>query len=209
MSVRTQNFLLCLCGPAGSGKSSIATQLVAAESSLVLSISTTTRAPRGAEINGREYRFVAPDEFQRKIQSGEFLEHAEYGGNRYGTERVNYDSAVAQGRDLVLDIDVQGVKRLKSELPHQVVSIFITPPSWKDLESRLRGRQTETEAQIQARLQIADREIEELLAPGISDYVVLNQDLNESIQRVRAIVIAERAKSFRQPREELAKLLRS
>ena len=187
----------CLCGPGASGKSTISRQLVASDPTLKLSISTTTRAPRGNEQDGKEYHFVNEEEFERRVAASLFLEHASFGSRRYGTGEENLTDAVAAGQDLVLDIDVQGAAELKRLFGPQVVTVFVFPPSFAELESRFRARGTDSEARIEERLQLAEEEIRRLLAPGFSDYLLLNGVRAEALAHAQAIVSAERQRRSR------------
>jgi guanylate kinase len=160
---------------------------------LKFSVSYTTRAPRGHERSGESYHFVSRAEFEQRQARDEFLEHAEVFGNYYGTHRSTLNQALAEGRDLVLDIDVQGAGQLKSKLP-EAVTIFVLPPSRQILEQRLRARSEDADAVIERRLRDAAREIRNYC---LYDYVVINNDLNESAQILAAIVRAERVRRTR------------
>jgi len=189
--------LFCFCGPAASGKSTICRELLALDEKLRLSISTTTRAPRGEEVDGEDYFFVTPAEFQKRISAGKFLEHAVFNEKHYGTEIANLEQAEAEGSDLLLDIDVQGAESLKKLYPGRTVVIFVFPPSFSVLEERFRSRGTEDEAKIQARLKIAQQEIEKLRSPGFSDYYLENDDLRNALKNAQAITAAERCRFSR------------
>ena len=178
--------------PSGSGKSTLLHGLLSTVPRLHFSISYTTRAPRGSEHDGREYFFIARQEFERMIQAGEFLEHAEVFGNYYGTARRFLEEARARGEDLLLDIDVQGAAQIKQKLA-EAVSIFVLPPSREELERRLR-RRSQAEgalepAVLQRRLLAAAKEIENWSAYS---YILVNDQLEPSIERLRDIVVAER-----------------
>ena len=160
---------------------------------LKFSVSYTTRAPRGHERPGENYHFISRAEFEQKISLGDFLEHAEVFGNYYGTHRGALDEATAEGKDLVLDIDVQGAGQLKSRLP-EAVTIFILAPSRQVLEQRLRARSEDTDAVIERRLRDAAQEIRNY---SLYDYVVINKDLDQSARTLEAIVRAERARRAR------------
>jgi guanylate kinase len=155
---------------------------------LEFSISYTTRAPRGSEVNGREYFFVTRDEFEDMARRDEFLEHADVFGNYYGTARRFLRKAQQAGEDLLLDIDVQGAAQIKSKIP-DAVSIFILPPDRKTLEARLRDRGQDAEKVIERRLATATREIENY---GKYDYILVNDRLDESIEALRSILVSER-----------------
>ncbi len=187
--------LFCLCGPMGVGKSTISRELVRRLPNLVLSISTTTRSPRAGEVEGREYFFVTKDQFQQKIAAAEFLEHASVGSEFYGTEKRNVEMAREKSLDVVFDIDVQGVKRLKELYGTNVVTIFVSTPSREVLEARIRGRGTDSEEVIKKRLKIAENEIAVLSAPGFSDYVLVNDQLETSVAEIEDLV--ERVRALR------------
>lgn len=192
-----KNILFCFAGPTASGKSTISKALAAEDSTLKLSISTTTRQPRAGEQDGREYFFVTPEEFEQRIKAGLFLEHAEFSGNRYGTEKRNIELAFADGRDLLLDIDVQGVQQLKTLYPAQTVTVFVTPPSMAELLARLSKRGSETADQTRLRLETAQKEIALLGSQGFSDYLIVNDALADALVAARNIVNAERLRFSR------------
>ena len=169
------------------------TRLLADVPGLKFSVSYTTRAPRGHERSGESYHFISRAEFEERLSKDEFLEHAEVFGNYYGTNRSTLDEAVAEGRDLVLDIDVQGAAQLKSKLP-EAVTIFVLAPSRQILEQRLRARSEDADAVIERRLRDAAQEIRNYCS---YDYVVINNELNESAQTLAAIVRAERVRRTR------------
>src|SRR6202161_875826 len=148
-----------ISAPSGSGKSTLVNELLKKVSDLEFSISYTTRAPRGSELNGRQYYFVSRSEFEKMIREDAFLEHAEVFGNYYGTARRFLQEAERNGRDLLLDIDVQGAAQIQHKLPN-ATSIFILPPDRKTLEERLRKRSEDRSEVIQRRLDAATREIE-------------------------------------------------
>jgi len=205
--------IFIISAPSGSGKSTLTNELRRVVSNLDFSISYTTRPPRGSEQSGREYFFVSRDEFERMIRQDEFLEWAEVFGNYYGTAKRFLREAQAQGHDLLLDIDVQGAAQVKQRVP-DAISIFVLPPSRKELERRLRlraqadddlrremlgenARPFNTETIIQRRLQTASLEIENFCQ---YDYILVNDRLGESIDILKSIVEAERLKrSHRAP----------
>lgn len=182
-----------ISAPSGSGKSTLVSHLLDTAPGLLFSVSFTTRAPRGSEVPGRSYNYISREEFERRIAAGEFLEHAEVFGNYYGTHVSILEQARAEGKDLVLDIDVQGARQLRRKLP-DAVSIFILAPSRGVLEQRLRARSEDAEAVIQRRLQDAAQEIRNY---DQYDYVLVNSDLEESISTLQAIVRAERVRRIR------------
>ena len=177
-----------ISAPSGSGKSTLVNELLKLVPILDFSISYTTRAPRGSERNGKQYQFVSREEFEQMIKADQFLEHADVFGNYYGTARQFLKDAELKGHDLLLDIDVQGASQIQQRLP-DAVSIFILPPDRKTLEWRLRNRSEDAEAVIQRRLATATREIEEFHK---YNYIVINDELSESIERLKSIVLVER-----------------
>jgi guanylate kinase len=184
-----------ISAPSGSGKSTLVNELLKKVSNLEFSISYTTRAPRGSESNGRQYYFVSRPEFEKMIRDGEFLEHAEVFGNYYGTARRFLHEAEQNGRDLLLDIDVQGAAQIQQKLP-DATSIFILPPNRKTLEERLRKRSEDSEAVMQHRLNKASREIESY---DRYNYILVNDQLEDSIRALRTIVRGERLVRAGQP----------
>ncbi|HEX4650666.1 MAG TPA: guanylate kinase [Granulicella sp.] len=184
--------LFIISAPSGSGKSTLVSQLLTLVEGLDFSISYTTRAPRGSEIDGREYHFTTRAEFERMVEANEFLEWAEVFGNYYGTARSALDQAREQGRDLLLDIDVQGALQILEELP-EAVSIFVLPPSPQVLEMRLRNRsQAErmtVESIIERRLAEAQEELKQIWKYR---YALVNDVLDQAATELRAIVLAER-----------------
>lgn len=177
-----------ISAPSGSGKSTLVNELLKLVSDLDFSISYTTRAPRGSERNGKQYQFVSREEFEQMIKADHFLEYADVFGNYYGTARQFLKEAEQKGHDLLLDIDVQGASQIQQRLP-DAVSIFILPPDRKTLEWRLRNRSEDAEAVIQRRLATATREIGEF---DKYNYIVINDELSESIERLKSIVLVER-----------------
>ncbi len=200
--------LFIISAPSGSGKTTLTNELLRLVPSLEFSISYTTRPPRGSEQNGREYFFIGNDEFEEMIRRGEFLEHACVFGYYYGTHKRFLDDARNTGRDLVLDIDVQGAAQVKAKMP-EAVSIFILPPSREVLEFRLRNRShsehMDSEEVIRRRLEGARKEIENYRN---YDYILVNDRLESSIAQLKAIVAAERLKrSGTKPSAENAGML--
>jgi guanylate kinase len=203
-----------ISAPSGSGKSTLTNQLLSAVGNLQFSISYTTRPPRGSEQNGREYFFIGKDEFTRMLAEDAFLEHACVFGDYYGTAYSFLRQAEAQGNDLVLDIDVQGAAQVQRRLPDKAVGIFVLPPSRSELEARLRRRtgaeklvesaqrqrsDQEREQIIQKRLRAAALEIENFSS---FRYILVNDQLEQSIDRLKAIVLAERFTRSKGPLSE-------
>jgi guanylate kinase len=151
---------------------------------LELSVSATTRAPRPGEVDGVDYHFLSDMEFDRHVAAGDFVEHAEYSGNRYGTLRSELERRTAAGRPVVLEIEVQGARQIRTALP-EAVQVFIAPPSVEALRARLVGRGTDDPAQVERRLQTAERELE---AQGEFRYVVVNDRLEDAIEDLARFV---------------------
>jgi len=179
-----------ISAPSGSGKSTLVNKVREIVPGLHFSVSYTTRAPRGNEQNQREYFFISRPEFEEMIHRDEFLEHAEVHGNCYGTASRFLLEAEQKGCDLLLDIDVQGAAQIKSKIP-EAVSIFILPPNRSQLEQRLRDRGQDPDAEIQRRLDKAKQEIENYCK---YDYILVNDDLQVSIEALKSILLAERLK---------------
>ena len=180
-------FLLVLSSPSGGGKTTIARSLLQARSDVGYSVSATTRAPRHGERDGHDYHFLSAAEFERRVVAGEFLEHATYGGHRYGTLRAEIDRVLGGGRHAVLDIEVEGARQVLERMP-DAVRVFVLPPSAKVLVERLRARDTETPEARRTRLA---RAAEELTAVTEYDYVVINEHLRDAVNAVGAILDAE------------------
>jgi guanylate kinase len=179
-----------ISAPSGSGKSTLVNQVRKIVPGLKFSISYTTRPPRTGEQNGREYYFVSRTEFEEMIRKDDFLEYADVFGNYYGTARRFLREAEQEGKDLLLDIDVQGAEQIKRKIP-EAVRIFVMPPNRQELEKRLRTRSLDAEDVIQRRLVTASREIENY---SKYDYILVNDRLEESIDALKSILLAERLK---------------
>jgi guanylate kinase len=177
-----------ISAPSGSGKSTLVNEIEKLVPGLDFSVSYTTRAPRGSERNGKEYFFISRPEFDEMMKRDEFLEHAEVFDNCYGTARKFLREAEQHSHDLLLDIDVQGAEQIKKKIP-EAVSVFILPPDRKTLEQRLRKRGQDSEKVIQRRLDTARREIENYVK---YDYILVNDRLEDSVELLQAIVLAER-----------------
>jgi guanylate kinase len=188
MTENRKPLVYIVSAPSGSGKSTLTNELLKLVPNLVFSISYTTRDARGSEQNGKQYHFISTQEFDRMVREKDFLEHANVHGNCYGTARQFLRDAGKSGQDLLLDIDVQGAAQIKKNLT-DAISIFVLPPDRKTLEWRLRNRSEDSEDEIQRRLQTARREIAEY---DKYDYVLINDKLEESIERLIAIVLSQR-----------------
>jgi guanylate kinase len=195
MSTTPEPIVYIISAPSGSGKSTLVNELLRLTADLDFSISYTTRSPRGAEQNGKQYFFVSREQFEQMIRADEFLEHADVFGNYYGTARRFLKEAQSKGHDLLLDIDVQGAAQIKPKLTH-AVSIFVLPPDRKTLEARLRKRGEDDPKVIQRRLYGARREITNY---SKYDYILINDDLKESIANLLAVVRSERLRKSTRP----------
>ncbi len=182
-----RGLLYILCGPSGVGKTTLAHHLLELHPELGFSVSYTTRAPRPGEEDGVDYHFVSDAEFDEMIDAREFAEWAEVHGNRYGTASTTITEAWKNDRNVIFDIDFQGARQLQSAFPEETVSVLITPPSFAELERRLRGRETDSEAVIQRRLEAARQELEQW---SLYDYLVENAALDLARRVVDAIYLA-------------------
>lgn len=179
-----------ISGPSGVGKSTVLKELFKDRDDLYFSVSATTRAPRPGEVDGVHYHFTDVNHFQRLISEDAFLEYAEYVGNFYGTPKKFVDEAMEQGKDVILDIEVQGALQVTSKRP-EVVRIFIAPPSWKALEERLTGRGTDSAEKVQKRLVRAKVELQ---TANTYDYFVINDTVERAVRELNAIMLAEHCK---------------
>jgi guanylate kinase len=192
---RRRGLLIVLSSPSGAGKSTISRMLLAADPEITMSISATTRPKRPGEIDDVDYHFVGDAEFDRMVGEGEFVEWAPVFNYRYGTPKAPVKAALKAGRDILFDIDWQGTQQLAAAMGEDLVTIFILPPSMRELERRLRDRGTDTEDVIRDRMSRAGSEISHW--PEY-DYVLVNRDTDACLHEVRAIVAAERLKRQRQ-----------
>jgi guanylate kinase len=184
-----RGIIFILSAPSGAGKTTIYREALKKIAGLEFSVSLTTRAPREGEAEGIDYRFVSEEEFRRRKSSGELAESARVFESSYGTPRGPLDAAVTAGRDILLEIDIQGARQIRAIYPDDSVGVFILSPTFEDLEERLRGRGTEDEAKIQDRLLKARGEAE---AYPEYDYLIVNSEVHDSVARLHAIVNAER-----------------
>jgi len=180
-------FLLVLSSPSGGGKTTIARRLLERRNDVGYSISATTRPRRPGEENGRDYWFLEPAEFERRVKAGEFVEHASYNGQHYGTLRSEVERLFQAGKNVVLDIEVEGARQVRRRFPDAVL-VFVLPPTGAELVRRLRARKTEGAAALRHRMAIAS---EELAAVPEYDYVVVNDELDRAVGDVEAILSAE------------------
>lgn len=199
-----RGLLLILSSPSGAGKSTLSQMLMAWDPTMRFSISATTRKPRPGEADGREYYFRSRADFQAMVDQGQMLEHAEVFGNFYGSPRAPVEAAMDQGRDTVFDIDWQGGQQVAQAMRGDVVSIFILPPSIAELDRRLRTRAQDSDEVIAGRMAKSRDEISHWAE---YDYVLVNEDLDLTFERLKAILTAERLKRERQP--QLAAFVRA
>ena len=185
-----RGLLFIVSAPSGTGKTTLVEKLVQRIPNLCLSRSYTSREARAGEHDGVDYNFISRERFERMIADGQFLEWADVFGNYYGTCRVDTERCLANGQDLVLVIDVQGARQVRAS-GLESIGIFVLPPSAAILEQRLRGRSKDSEEAIRKRLEVACREVGEFAS---YEYVVINDELDAAVERLRAIVLAERAR---------------
>lgn len=185
-----------ICGPSGVGKGTVVARLLASDPSLYFSVSATTRPPRPGEEDGVHYHFLTMEQFEQWIAEDQFLEHAQFVGNRYGTPRLYVDRAMEQGRDVLLDIEIQGAEQVHRKRP-EAVRIYVAPPNWEELERRLIGRGTEDMEKVRSRLA---RGREEFAAAKDFDYLVINDTVDRAVKELRAIMTAEHCR----PEERIA-----
>lgn len=189
-----------IAGPSGVGKSTVLRALLAGRDDLHFSVSVTTRAAREGEVDGRDYHFITADQFRTMVEADDFLEYAEYVGNFYGTPKKYVDEAMAAGRDVILDIDIQGAAQVCAKRP-ETVRIFIAPPSWEELERRLTTRGTDSPEKVHKRLLRARVEMENA---GDYNYFVINDTVENAVNELRAIMCAEHCK----PAERMDRILK-
>ena len=197
-ATRRCGILIILSSPSGAGKTTLARKLIEWDPQIEFSVSATTRPPRPGETEGREYHFVSNEEFQRMIKQGELLEFASVFGNLYGTLAAQVERAVLQSRDIIFDIDWQGGEQLRRTAHSlDIVSIFVLPPSIRELRQRLALRGKDLPANVDARMSQSKTEISHWLD---YDYVLINSDFDDVLSQIKSIVLAERLKRHRQPR---------
>lgn len=183
--------LIVISGPSGAGKSTVVFKAIEGREDICFSTSVTTRKPRPGEVDGREYFFVDLDRFREMVENDELLEHAEYVANSYGTPRAYVEEKLDAGLNVLLDIEVQGARQIHEKKPDAVM-IFIIPPSLEELERRLKGRGTDTERAIEARLIRARQEYQEA---DFYDYIIINDDADKAAKKLSAIILAEHCRA--------------
>jgi guanylate kinase len=194
-AITRRGLMLVLSSPSGAGKTSISRAILAEDDNISMSVSVTTRPRRKGEKEGVDYYFIDAARFEAMVQAGELLEHANVFGNRYGTPRAPVDEALDAGRDVLFDIDWQGAKQIEESARSDLVKVFILPPSFAELETRLKSRKRDPGDVVQKRMALAMSEISHW---SEYDYVVVNAVLDDSIAQVRAILTAERLQRRRQ-----------
>ena len=195
MAPSRRGMILILSSPSGAGKTTLTRMLIQDKAlDLTLSVSVTTRPRRSSEVDGIHYRFIDRKEFERMKAAGDLLESAEVHGNGYGTPREPVEKVLAQGRDMLFDVDWQGARQVRERLGEDVVTIFVLPPSMRELRSRLERRAEDSESSIDKRLENARAEIERWRA---YQYVIVNDDLDQAYNDVKTIVAAERLRAHR------------
>ncbi len=195
--------LIILSGPSGSGKGTIVSKLLSTRDDTVLSVSMTTRQPRPGEVDGVHYFFTTREEFEQMRELGAFLESAEYNGNYYGTPESTVRNWLDEGKNVILEIEVQGAEKIM-DYRADLVSVFITIPSMEELRRRLVGRGTETEETIKARMDVAKRELQRAFR---YDYVVINDEVDKAVERINTIIEAEQMRFARMDEEYIKGVL--
>ncbi|WP_286149750.1 guanylate kinase [Romboutsia ilealis] len=188
-----KGLLLVVSGPSGAGKGTICKALLNKNDQIKLSVSATTRKPRNGEVYGVNYFFIEKEEFTKMIENGEFLEHAQIYDNFYGTPKAAIIECLEKGQDVILEIEMQGARQIKEVYPEGVF-IFVLPPSLEELKSRIVGRGTETQEEIEKRFSCAFEEINQIVN---YDYFIVNEDIEKSVNDVEAIISAEKNKVTR------------
>ena len=193
---KRRGMMFVLSSPSGAGKTSLSQALIKSDSHLTLSISATTRPIRPGEVDGKDYFFATESDFLNNVSDNQFLEYAKVFDAHYGTPRAFVDSKLEAGMDVLFDIDWQGTQRLRQKRPQDLVSIFILPPSMEELEARLRKRAQDSDDTVLRRMTKAASEISHW---DEYDYVIVNKDFDHSLEKLQAILTAERCKRTRRP----------
>lgn len=193
MSIKNRGMLIVLSGPSGSGKDTIIKKLISKDKNISISVSATTRSPRKGEIDGKDYFFMSREEFNAMIDEGNMIEYTEYCGNYYGTCNDYIRDKLSKNDDIILEIEIDGRSQIKDKY-NDCISIFIMPPSFETLETRLMSRGLDSRESVDIRLERAKKEISEAYN---YDYIVINDNLNECVNDILTIICAERMKSRR------------
>jgi len=193
--IRRRGLMMVLSSPSGAGKTTISRRLLETDKEISLSVSVTTRPPRKGETDGRDYKFIDSTEFNLLVNRDQLLEHAKVFGNYYGTPRLPVEATLSEGLDVLFDIDWQGTQQLAEKAREDLVSVFILPPSWFELERRLFSRAQDDPAEINRRMAKA---ADEMSHWAEYDYVIVNRDLDQSVAAVRSILLSERLRRRRQ-----------
>jgi guanylate kinase len=195
-NLQRRGLMLVLSSPSGAGKTTLSRRLLQTDPDIVMSVSATTRAPRPNEVEGQDYFFVSPAKFDEMVEAGEFLEHANVFGNKYGTPRGAVMAALEAGKDVLFDIDCQGTQQLKVQAREDLASVFVLPPSKAELERRLRIRAQDSETVVRQRMAKAS---DELSHWAEYDYLLLNDDIQHAQGKLEEILRVERSRRARQP----------
>ncbi len=196
MTISRRGLMLVLSSPSGAGKSTISKALLERDTDIIMSVSMTTRPMRPGEVDGKDYIFADQDTFDAMVKASELLEHATVFENSYGTPKAPVEKALSEGCDVLFDVDWQGTQQLAENAPKDLVGIFILPPSIEELERRLHGRAQDSDEVVKKRMSKATSEMSHWAE---YDYVIVNEDVGDSVARVEAILTAERLKRVRQP----------
>ncbi|HJO74488.1 MAG TPA: guanylate kinase [Rhodospirillales bacterium] len=196
MTISRRGLMLVLSSPSGAGKSTISKALLERDTDIIMSVSMTTRPMRPGEVDGKDYIFADQDTFDAMVKASELLEHATVFENSYGTPKAPVEKALSEGCDVLFDVDWQGTQQLAENAPKDLVGIFILPPSIEELERRLHGRAQDSDEVVKKRMAKATSEMSHWAE---YDYVIVNEDVGDSVARVEAILTAERLKRVRQP----------
>jgi guanylate kinase len=192
--IKRRGLMLVLSSPSGAGKTTLSRKLLASDPNITLSVSATTRAMRPTEVEGKDYFFISPKEFDAWVQQDAFLEHATVFENRYGTPKGPVEDALVSGRDVLFDIDWQGTQQMKDKVREDLVSIFILPPSHAELERRLKTRAEDSDDVVAKRMSKA---ADEMSHNPEYDYVIVNRDLDHALMQIKSILEAERTRRTR------------
>jgi len=196
---KTRGLIVVISAPAGAGKTTLCKRLLQSYPSFISSVSFTTRPPRKQEIEGVDYYFTSREDFEKLVEKDAFVEWAEVHGHLYGTSKEFLEKNIEAKKDVVLEVDVKGGEKIKEKYP-QAILIFILPPSWEELEKRMRKRATEDEKSIRERLKNAKKEVKYL---PFYDYFIVNDDINTAVRELCLIIEAERHKITRLPKDSL------